>query len=67
MITVGSTEFRKHIYRYLGAVEEGNVVVVTRRGREVARFRPYDPEMDPPLEQANVTAVAVAEGLGAAP
>jgi prevent-host-death family protein len=65
MITVGATEFRAHIYRYVAAVERGDVVVLTRRGKPVARFRPYDPDRDPAPEGGD-TVVAVLEGLDGA-
>ncbi len=39
-IRVSLREANQHLSRYVKAVEEGNVVVITRRGQPVARLVP---------------------------
>lgn len=40
-------ELRQHLSRYLGEVKRGESLVVTERGREVARLTPYGPADSP--------------------
>jgi prevent-host-death family protein len=44
MITVGVRELKTNLSRYLAKVQEGEEVVVTERGREVALFLPISAE-----------------------
>ncbi len=39
---VGITELRRHFGRILGEVEQGRILVITRRGREVALLVPVE-------------------------
>lgn len=43
---VGVSELRDHLSRYLGRVRRGHEVVVTNRGRSVARLVPIDSALD---------------------
>ena len=57
MQTTTFTEFRRQAKRYFDAVEQGETVRVTRRGRVIARIIPADKEIKPswktPIEAAN--------------
>lgn len=44
MAEVGIRELRDHLSRYLDRVQEGEEVVVTDRGRAIARVTPIDGE-----------------------
>jgi prevent-host-death family protein len=45
--TVGVRELRQNLSRYLKRVKEGETLVVTERGKEVARLTPSHPDIDP--------------------
>lgn len=47
MNRVGVRELRQSLSRYLAEVKEGEVFVVTERGREVARLSPSGPSDSP--------------------
>ena len=44
---VGVRELRQNLSRYLDRVKEGEALIVTERGREVARLIPSGPSVDP--------------------
>jgi prevent-host-death family protein len=44
MRTVGSRELKNRLGRYLGLVGKGETIVVTDRGKPVARLSPPEPE-----------------------
>jgi prevent-host-death family protein len=45
--TVGVRELRQNLSRYLAEVKQGESLVVTERGREVARLTPSGPDDAP--------------------
>jgi prevent-host-death family protein len=45
--TVGVRELRQNLSRYLERVKEGETLMVTERGHEVARLVPSPPDVDP--------------------
>lgn len=45
--TVGIRELRQHLSRYIARVKDGESLVVTERGREVARLTPSGPADSP--------------------
>jgi len=47
MDQVGVRELRQNLSQYLGQVKEGETLVVTERGREVARLSPSGPADSP--------------------
>ena len=49
MKTVGSSELKNHLGRYLGLVEKGEAILVTDRGKPVARLVPADQAAGPKL------------------
>jgi prevent-host-death family protein len=44
MRTVGSRELKNRLGRYLGLVAKGETIIVTDRGKPVARLVPAEPE-----------------------
>jgi prevent-host-death family protein len=46
MRTVGSRELKNRLGRYLGLVRKGETIVVTDRGKPVARILPPEPEQE---------------------
>jgi prevent-host-death family protein len=50
--SVGVRELRQNLSRYLDRVKEGEALVVTERGREVARLIPAGAAADPYAELA---------------
>ena len=46
MRTVGSRELKNRLGRYLGLVGKGETIVVTDRGKPVARILPPNPKQD---------------------
>jgi prevent-host-death family protein len=46
MRTVGSRELKNRLGRYLGLVGKGETIIVTDRGKPVARLVPPPPETD---------------------
>jgi len=59
MTTVGIREFRNHLGRYMGAVKRGQEILLTDRGRIVARISPGRRQEDPMLQKL---APAIAAG-----
>jgi len=49
MKTVGSRELKNRLGRYLGLVGRGETIIVTDRGKPVARLSPPEPEADKAL------------------
>ena len=47
MQTVGVRELRQNLSRYLERVKDGETLLVTERGREVARLVPSEPNANP--------------------
>ncbi len=45
--TVGVRELRQNLSKYLERVKDGETLVVTERGNEVARLVPSRPDIDP--------------------
>lgn len=46
MKTVGSRELKNRLGRYLGMVGKGETIIVTDRGKPVARLIPAEPEVE---------------------
>jgi prevent-host-death family protein len=46
MKTVGCRELKNRLGRYLGLVRKGETIIVTDRGKTVARILPPSPEQD---------------------
>jgi prevent-host-death family protein len=46
MRKIGSREFKNRMGRYLSAVRKGQSILITDRGRPVAKVTPPDPEDD---------------------
>jgi prevent-host-death family protein len=44
MVKVGSREFKNRMGRYMRAVRQGKTLIVTDRGKAVAKISPPDPE-----------------------
>ena len=44
MKTVGSRELKNRLGRYLGMVGKGETIIVTDRGKPVARLSPPEPD-----------------------
>ncbi len=40
MHTTNTTEFRSHTAQYLSAVEEGEVIIIMRHGKPIAKLSP---------------------------
>jgi len=51
MKTVGSRELKNRLGRYLGLVRKGETVIVTDRGKPVARILPPEPEQDKSISE----------------
>jgi prevent-host-death family protein len=53
MVKVGSREFKNRLGRYLRAVRQGKTLIVTDRGKPVAKVSPPDdePESVPTLDE----------------
>lgn len=41
MRQLGSYELKTHLAEVLAAVEQGDVIIVTRRGKPIAKIEPY--------------------------
>lgn len=50
MTTVGAYEAKTHLPRLLDEVERGNIVTITKHGREVARLVPVAPHHGQPAD-----------------
>jgi prevent-host-death family protein len=52
MRTIGSYELKTHLAEILDAVEDGQTVIVTRRGKAIARISPSAQEKQERVAQA---------------
>ena len=67
MSTVGAFEAKTHFSALLERVERGEEIVITRRGKPVARLTPANPARDPAAAKAVIARIrdrAKAHGLG---
>lgn len=62
MSQVGVRELRQNLSKYLDRVKQGEDLVVTERGREVARLIPSGPSVDPYLGLAQRFGATVPRG-----
>jgi prevent-host-death family protein len=62
MRTVGSRELKNRLGRYLGLVGKGETIIVTDRGKPVARILPAAPDTDKTLSVHDVLRRLEAEG-----
>ena len=62
MQTVGSREFKNRLGRYLLAVRRGQTLLVTDRGKPVAKVSPPDHDADTALTFSDVLKKLEAEG-----
>lgn len=62
MASVGVRELRQNLSKYLERVKRGEDLVVTERGREVARVIPSGPTADPYIDLARRLGASVPSG-----
>jgi prevent-host-death family protein len=62
MRAVGSRELKNRLGRYLGLVDEGETIIVTDRGKPVARLVPPSPHREEPVGLEEVLRQLEAEG-----
>jgi prevent-host-death family protein len=62
MRTVGSRELKNRLGRYLGLVGKGETIVVTDRGKPVARILPPEPEQEKDKSISEILKQLEAEG-----
>jgi prevent-host-death family protein len=62
MRTVGSRELKNRLGRYLGLVGKGETIIVTDRGKPVARLVPPEPEPETTYSIEDVLKRLEAEG-----
>lgn len=62
MKTVGSREFKNRMGRYMKAVRQGQSLLLTDRGKPVAKVVPPDPELAPEPTLMDVLRRLEAEG-----
>jgi prevent-host-death family protein len=62
MRTVGSRELKNRLGRYLGLVGKGETIIVTDRGKPVARLLPPEPEKAKGKSVSDVLEELEAEG-----
>jgi prevent-host-death family protein len=62
MRTVGSRELKNRLGRYLGLVGKGETIIVTDRGKPVARLVPPSPNQAGPVGLEEVLQQLEAEG-----
>jgi prevent-host-death family protein len=63
MVKVGSREFKNRLGRYLRAVRQGKTLIVTDRGKPVAKVSPPDDASSSALTLDEVFERAEAQGL----
>lgn len=61
MKTAGVAELKAHLSRYLAAVKEGEDVLVTDRGKPVARLVPLAPEAETDARLAELVRLGLAK------
>ncbi len=62
MRRIGSREFKNRLGRYLLAVRKGQTLLITDRGKPVARVSPLDQSVDSELTISDVLKKLEAEG-----
>jgi prevent-host-death family protein len=62
MRTVGSRELKNRLGRYLGLVGKGETIIVTDRGKPVARLLPPEPELEKGKTVSEILKQLEAEG-----
>ena len=62
MRTVGSRELKNRLGRYLGLVGKGETIIVTDRGKPVARLVPPEPEPEKKYSIEDILKRLEAEG-----
>lgn len=62
MKTVGSREFKNRMGRYMKAVRQGQSLLLTERGKPVAKVVPPDPEPSVELTLTDILKKLEAEG-----
>jgi prevent-host-death family protein len=62
MRTVGSRELKNRLGRYLGVVKKGGAILVTDRGKPVARLMPASDELNSPSQMDVLLRQLEAEG-----
>jgi len=62
MRRIGSREFKNRLGRYLLAVRKGQTLLITDRGKPVARVSPLDQNVDSELTISDVLKKLEAEG-----
>lgn len=62
MRTVGSREFKNRMGRYMKAVRQGQSLLLTERGKPVAKVVPPDPEPSAELSLTDILKKLEAEG-----
>jgi prevent-host-death family protein len=62
MRTVGSRELKNRLGRYLGLVGKGESIIVTDRGKPVARLLPPEPEQEKGKSVSDVLKQLESEG-----
>ena len=62
MQRVGSREFKNRLGRYLGAVRKGQTLLITDRGKPVAKVSPPEQDSDSQLTFSDVLKKLEAEG-----
>lgn len=63
MVKVGSREFKNRLGRYLRAVRQGKTLIVTDRGKAVAKVSPPDDEPESAMTLDEIFRKAEADGL----
>jgi prevent-host-death family protein len=63
LVKVGSREFKNRLGRYLRAVRQGKTLIVTDRGKAVAKVSPPDDDPDPAPTLDEVLGRLEAQGL----
>jgi prevent-host-death family protein len=62
MRTVGSRELKNRLGRYLGLVGKGETIIVTDRGKPVARLLPPEPDQEKGKSVSEILKQLEAEG-----
>jgi prevent-host-death family protein len=63
MVKVGSREFKNRLGRYLRAVRQGETLIVTDRGKAVAKVSPPDEDPESAVTLDEIFKKAEADGL----
>ncbi len=60
MFTIGVSDFRNHIQKYLDLISKGEEIIITSRGKEIAKIIPTENRKDSSrqkLQQLSKTAI----------